>query len=44
MATDIEKAPDDNYNIQFDDDYALTDLEKKFLLACERGDISGAKL
>ncbi|TMW53463.1 hypothetical protein DOY81_001461 [Sarcophaga bullata] len=46
MADDAEKGKKDeeNYNIQFADEYVLTDIEKSFILACERGDISGAKL
>lgn len=46
MADDAEKGKkeDENYNIQFADEYVLTDIEKSFILACERGDISGAKL
>lgn len=45
MVTDLEKGgpDDDTYDIQFGDEYVLTNTEKTFLLACERGDISGAK-
>ncbi|KNC32158.1 Transient receptor potential protein [Lucilia cuprina] len=45
MASDPEKGKneEENYNIQFADEYVLSDVEKSFLLACERGDIAGVK-
>lgn len=46
MATDAEKGEnkDQNYNIQFADEYVLSEVEKSFILACERGDISSVKV
>ncbi|KAM7359756.1 transient receptor potential protein-like isoform 2-T2 [Cochliomyia hominivorax] len=45
MASDAEKGKneEENYNIQFGDEYILSEIEKSFILACERGDISGVK-
>ncbi|KAM7361813.1 transient receptor potential protein-like isoform 1-T4 [Cochliomyia hominivorax] len=44
-STDPEKGNTDeeNYNINFGDETVLTEEEKKFILACEHGDIAGAK-
>nr|CAB02410.1 Trp protein [Calliphora vicina] len=46
MATDPEKGKneEENYNIQFADEYVLTETEKTFILACERGDIASVKV
>ncbi|XP_073815658.1 transient receptor potential isoform X2 [Musca autumnalis] len=44
MATDPEKGEkEENYNIQFSEEYILTDIEKSFILAAERGDLAGVR-
>lgn len=31
------------FNLLYADEYILTDIEKKFILACEHGDVSTVK-
>lgn len=31
------------FNLLYADEYVLTDIEKKFILACEHGDVSTVK-
>ncbi|XP_075147986.1 transient receptor potential [Haematobia irritans] len=42
MADDAEKG-DPQYDIQFAEEYILTEIEKSFILAAERGDLQGVK-
>uniref|UniRef100_A0A1I8NT53 Transient receptor ion channel domain-containing protein n=1 Tax=Stomoxys calcitrans TaxID=35570 RepID=A0A1I8NT53_STOCA len=42
MAQDAEKG-EPQYDIQFAEEYILTDIEKSFILAAERGDLQGVK-
>lgn len=46
---DAENAKDDGekatreFNLLYADEYILTDIEKKFILSCEHGDVSTVK-
>lgn len=43
---DAEKGKDDDkkeFNLLYADEYILTEIEKKFILACEHGDVSTVK-
>lgn len=44
MATDAEKGEkEEQYDIQYSEEYMLTDVEKSFILAAERGDLAGVR-
>lgn len=44
MPDDPEKGEqEEHYDIQYAEEYILTDVEKAFILAGERGDIAGVK-
>lgn len=45
METDAEKAAGSrlDYDLMMAEEYILSDVEKNFILACERGDLPGVK-
>jgi len=45
METDAEKAAGSrlDYDLMMAEEYVLSDVEKNFILACERGDLPGVK-